>query len=372
MPRHLKLIVAICCLSLLSSAQAQETRTLIELSTAEGSWQGASLSHDDDTCTLLQVDGSIVRVSLANVMGFRQISPRYRPLSVDALKQQLRREFDDLHVDSAGNSIVVAPAGMARDLAELHHDTWGVYQDYFRRRDFDVSRNEMPFVTIVYPTFDEFALVAQSQGVRVSDTMKGYYHALTNRIIMFVPPEEPDTEVSTTLPLSAGAYASIDDVDLMQTLAHEAVHQFGFNTGLHRRIGDNPRWIVEGLAMQFEGDAGLASNSSSRQQRMNRDRFVWYVQAMLPQQEPELLALLISGDELFMQEPLDGYSVAWALTFYLMETQREDFVEYMQALAEVPPDSDLTGPQAIAAFEEAFGDLEDVNDSFRRFMQSLN
>jgi hypothetical protein len=366
------LSVAALILALMAEMGQADTPTLVELTTADGVFQGASLWHDADACALLQLDGSIVRVPLADVAAFRQVSPRYRPSSVDQLKQQLRREFEHMNVESAGHSIVVAPDGMSRDLAELHHDTWSVYQDYFRRRDFDVSRNEMPFVTVVYPTFEEFALVAQSQNVRVSDTMKGYYHALTNRIIMFVPPEEPESEVSAALPFSETAFASIEDVDLLQTLAHEAVHQFAFNTGLHRRIGDNQRWIVEGLAMQFEGDTGLASNSSSRQQRMNRERYVWYVQSMLPRQEPELLASLISSDELFWQQPVDGYSAAWALTFFLMETQRADFVAYLQAQASLPPEQDLNGPQAIASFEEAFGDLEEVNDSFRRFMHSLN
>ncbi len=366
------MIVALCGIALLPNVGLAETPSLVELSTSEQAYRGTSIWHNSDVCALLQLDGSIVQVSLSDVTAFRQVSPRFRPMSTSELVRQLRAEFRSLQVESAGNSIVVAPSGMSRDLAELHHETWSVYQDYFRRRDFDVSRTEMPFVTVVYPTFDEFAIVAESQGVPVSSTMKGYYHAASNRILMFVPPEVSQLSEPTSLQFSTSSYASIEDVDLLQTLAHEAVHQFGFNTGLHRRIGDNSRWIVEGLAMQFEGDAGLASNSSTRQQRMNRDRFVWYMQSMFARQDPELLGALVSGDELFLQDPVDAYSLAWALTFFLIETQRADFVDYLQEQAALPPEQSLEGSVAVERFEAAFGDLDSVNESFRRFTQSLN
>lgn len=348
------------------------TPTLVELTLGDDVHQGTSLWHNDDVCVLQRLDGSLVNVSLVDVTAFRQVSPRYRPMSVTELRRELRQEFRHLQVEAAGNSIVVAPSGMARDLAELHHDTWSVYQDYFRRRDFDVSRTEMPFVTVVYPTVEEFVEVAELHRVPVSPTMKGYYHAISNRIIMFVPPAVTLSTEPEGLQLTDGVHANIDDVDLLQTLAHEAVHQFGFNTGLHRRVGDNPRWVVEGLAMQFEGEAGLASNTSTRQQRMNRDRFVWYVQGVLPQQSPELLASLLTGDEFFYVAVHDAYAMSWALSFFLMETKRAQFVEYLQTQGSVPLDQRLDGPHAIDAFEDAFGDLDNVNDSLVRFMRSLN
>lgn len=346
--------------------------TLVELMLGETAYQGTSLWHDDHICALMRTDGSIVHVPLSDVTSFRQVSPRFRSMGTAELQARLRREFGTLQVESAGNSIVVAPSGMARQLAELHHDTWSVYQDYFRRRGFDVSRTEMPFVTVVYPTFAEFAQVSEEHRVPVSPTLKGYYHAMSNRIIMYVPSEVSQSTGPTELLVSEDAYASIDDVGLMQTLAHEAVHQFGFNTGLHRRIGSNPRWIVEGLAMQFEGESGLASNSSTQQQRMNRDRFVRFTQGVMPQQSPQLISALLTGDALFEQAPLDAYALSWALTFYLIETQRADFVEYMQVVAALPPDERWSGTEAIGLFEDSFGDLADVNSSFVRFMQSLN
>jgi hypothetical protein len=365
-------LAAAVCLLVLPTVAPAETPTLVELSTSERAYLGTSLWHDSDQCALLQQDGSIVRLMLSDVESFRQISPRFRPMTANQLVRELRKEFRNLQVDSSGNSIVVAPNGMARELAELHHDTWGVYQDYFRRRDFDVSRSEMPFVTVVYPTFDEFSTVAETHGVQVSSTMKGYYHALSNRIVMFVPPDVASSSDSSGLHVPQTAFASIDEVDLLQTLAHEAVHQFGFNTGLHRRIGDNPRWVVEGLAMQFEGEAGLASNTATQQQRMNRDRFVWYMQSMSRRQTPELLQALITGDELFVEDAVGAYSLAWGLTFFLMETQREDFVDYLSEQAALAPEQSLDGPAAIERFEDAFGRIESVNASFLRFMNSLD
>src|SRR5262245_20690259 len=37
------------------------------------------------------------------------------------------------------------------------------------------------------------------------------------------------------------------EAGLKDTMIHEATHQVAFNTGLHSRLGCNPKWVVEGL-----------------------------------------------------------------------------------------------------------------------------
>src|SRR5690606_26419230 len=62
------------------------------------------------------------------------------------------------------------------------------------------------------------------------------------------------------------------------TLIHEATHQLAFNLGLHSRLGETPRWVVEGLAMLFEEDSRRDDTlGQSTAMRVNRSRYIWFM-----------------------------------------------------------------------------------------------
>src|SRR5436190_8860041 len=65
---------------------------------------------------------------------------------------------------------------------------------------------------------------------------------------------------------------------LKDTMIHEATHQVAFNTGLHSRIGENPRWVVEGLATVFEapGVRNSGGGNGPARTRINHERFMTF------------------------------------------------------------------------------------------------
>ena len=57
-----------------------------------------------------------------------------------------------------------------------------------------------------------------------------------------------------------------------ETLRHEAAHQSAFNSGVHSRLTNTPKWISEGIGQMFE-PPGMA-NTRRRvplAERVNRD-----------------------------------------------------------------------------------------------------
>jgi hypothetical protein len=102
---------------------------------------------------------------------------------------------------------------------------------YFAARGFAIREPEFPLVAVVFPDREKFAEYCRSEKVNPAAGLMGYYLQSSNRVALY------DT-------------ASTGDLD--GTIIHEAVHQVAFNLGLHRRIGDNPLWVVEGLATTFE------------------------------------------------------------------------------------------------------------------------
>ena len=71
---------------------------------------------------------------------------------------------------------------------------------------------------------------------------------------------------------------------------------------------------------------------------------------------------LVSQRELFHGKKVDlnvVYAEAWALVYYLQREHREDFASYVGRLAARRPGQAVDPPGELAAFEAAFGPLDD-------------
>ncbi|MEX2288033.1 MAG: DUF1570 domain-containing protein [Planctomycetaceae bacterium] len=161
--------------------------------------------------------------------------------------------------------------------------------------------------------------------------------------------------------------------NLEDTIVHETTHQVAFNTGLHSRIADNPRWVVEGIATVFESPGVRDAGGTTPQMRINRERFVWFGNFDKTRRKPKTLANFVSSDELFNTAPLDAYSQAWALTFFLIETRSAEYSRYMKVLRNHDPMKPYTPNERLSDFKHAFGNELDLLDAqLQRFIERLN
>jgi hypothetical protein len=140
---------------------------------------------------------------------------------------------------------------------------------------------------------------------------------------------------------------------------------------LHTRVGDNPRWVVEGLAMIFERNAaGGGERHGSERQRVNEERYEWFMQRtranVLPVKD------FIAADRPFGTATLDAYAESWALAFYLAERRPADYTKYLRDIQEHDPLADYTPDERVADFQTAFGkDLDWLQVEWLRFMDGL-
>ncbi|MBL8848708.1 MAG: DUF1570 domain-containing protein, partial [Planctomycetaceae bacterium] len=171
--------------------------------------------------------------------------------------------------------------------------------------------------------------------------------------------------------LQAFASTGTIDANFRDTLVHEATHQLGFNMGLHARIGDNPRWVVEGLAMIFERSAiGTSDRHGSERERVNDERYQWFMQRGRTELVP--IKQFLASDRPFGANTLNAYSEAWALAFYLSERRPGDFSKYLQSIQQHDPLTDYTADQRVADFQKAFGsDIDWLQVEWLRFMDEL-
>ncbi len=131
---------------------------------------------------------------------------------------------------------------------------------------------------------------------------------------------------------------------------HEALHQVAFNTGIHQRWSPPPRWVAEGLGTLFEAPGIWQSRNYPRaEDRINRMRLADY-HANQKNRAPDRLAQLLSSDRPFEISPIAAYAEAWALTYYLVETQPREYARYLALTASRSPFTDIQANNGCKIF----------------------
>lgn len=333
---------------------------MLELKLDGRAVEGTPLGWDDKEVRLLGRDGRLWTFAPDKARDFRKTADRFRPYSVSELRAGLLREMGgDFEVTGTGHYLVVHPRG-TRDLwAARFEDLYRSMVHYFSVRGFRMSEPAFPLVAVVCRDQAEFARYAAREGVAPGGGVLGYYSSETNRIALF------DT--------GAGKSGAADWRQNAATVIHEATHQTAFNTGVHSRYAPPPAWLAEGLATMFEAPGVHDARSHPAQSdRVNRGRLDQFRKSVAPAHQPKLLENLVASDEVFRRAPGAAYAEAWALTFFLVETEPGKFAAYLAKTAARPAFSDYPAAQRTADFTAVFGaDWRMLEARFLRFIAAV-
>jgi hypothetical protein len=83
---------------------------------------------------------------------------------------------------------------------------------------------------------------------------------------------------------------------------------------------------------------------------------------------------MVVDDQVFREAEgaVDAYARAWAVTFFLMQTRREAFVDYLRTIARKEPLADDSAEERLRDFTEAFGAAPAaLEEPLLRFMSRL-
>jgi hypothetical protein len=157
------------------------------------------------------------------------------------------------------------------------------------------------------------------------------------------------------------------------TIIHEATHQTAYNVGIHKRFTAAPRWMVEGLATMFEArGVWNAQYDHTVSDRVNRGRLLDFRDYAATRRQPGAIAALLSTDDAFRSDTGGAYAEAWALSFYLCETQPRLYAAYLAKTANRPLFSDYLPAERIADFQDIFGsEMKMFEKKFLRFMEEV-
>ena len=268
-----------------------------------------------------------------------------------ALRTELGPEFDTFstaHYITAYNGTGTHARNVTALMETLHRS----FFTYWGNARVDVSPPEYPLVALVFRDRSSYLEYASEDVGPQSENLIGYYHLDTNRMVTY---DVPNFERNVA------------------TIIHEATHQLAYNCGLQNRLGDNPMWVSEGLAMYFEAPDRRQPGrwrSIGRVNAVNLARFWKY----FPKRPAGSLQSLILDDGRFQSADtaMDAYGEAWALTYFLIRTRQREYLQYLEDLAAGETLRTATAAERKQAFEAAMGEsVEEVDRQFIAYMRKV-
>ncbi|MFO0919394.1 MAG: DUF1570 domain-containing protein [Planctomycetaceae bacterium] len=351
------LLITLACLGFSAGLVAAPPNKYVDVRIEGKSHIGTVTAHTDTDFWLLERDGRLNVFPTADVSDYQPLPGRMRPFTAAELRSQLILEFGhDYEVTGSTHYLVADANGQSEQYASLFEELYRHTFVYFSARGFHIHEPEFPMIAIVFPDQEAFSEYCMEEKVNPQPGLVGYYMPSSNRVALYD---------STS---SGRSETAVDS-----TIIHEAVHQAAFNLGLHRRIGETPLWVVEGLAMTFESEnfrnpvPGMSPAS-----RINPERYARFQNLMSQRKQTKSLEDLIKDDQLFKTATLDAYARSWALTFYLLQTRESQYSQYLKLINARPLLSPYPPEARLADFRKIFGkDLNQLELQLVRYMNEL-
>lgn len=260
--------------------------------------------------------------------------------------------------------------------ANLYERMYNGMRRFWSEKGIDVHEPRFPMVALIFSTQEEYLNYAKRDFAGAEGTY-GYYEMMANRLATFdltgiegmipagvrIQREELITEI----------FSRPQAERQVATILHEASHQIAFNTGVQKRLGDNPLWVSEGMATFFESPDFSKAGGWGGTGKVNR--FQLNNLRRLASQRPEdsLLRLIVRDEVLRNGDTSQAaYAESWGWTFFLIKRRPKQYVEYLELLESRPPGQPSDAKQRLADFKKCFGDdLDKLNREFVRFIGSL-
>ena len=312
----------------------------------------AILRAADGGMLLLADDGQIWTVQPERIVSRESDDKPLQPITNEEAGQRLLAELPaGFQIHQTAHYVIChnTTDTYARWVGGLFEKAYTGFYSFWKNKGLELPEPSLPMIAIVFSDQETFAKIARPELGDLVDSVIGYYNQQTNRMLTFYL-ANPERRVAT--------------------LVHEAVHQLSYNSGLQKRMADNPYWVSEGMAIFFE-----TTDSSARGWRnigginqVNLARFRSY----LRDRPADSLTTLIRDDARFRNpaEATAAYGEAWALNYFLIRTRDKEYIAYLKQLAEGSVMQDVDPRKRVQAFQDAMGvDLETLDKEFLLYMR---
>lgn len=312
--------------------------------------------------------GELFNVTPDRLQSKEELEGTFAYFDAEELAEHLREELGgNLEVVTTPHYVIVTTGSeeYAEWVGKLFERLLRGFLGYWRRAGLELEEPAGPLPAIVFGTQREFAEFAtRDAGPQLADKA-GYFSIRTNRIALFdFAGGATGNEINRR---AAAAPANVS------TIVHEATHQIAYACGLHVRYADTPMWLAEGLAMYCETPDLHTGSGWGTIGRLSPGRLRRYRTFTDAGRGDDSLVTLVSSEDRFRDagQIVAAYDESWALTYFLIRSHRDEYVEYLRTISEKPRLTWNSKKERLAEFEAAFGDMGDVEQEFSAYVRRM-
>jgi len=353
MPRLVSLLLSVAAVA--SPAHAVETVTFRD-GESERTVVGQVLVDAQDGGVMIETDaGRIWTIYPDKLIDRKSDDTEFHPINADEMERRLKEELPEGFKVFRTNHYIIgynSSEKYARRVGALYEQLYRGFYTYWKNQRWKLPEPKFPLVSLVLKDREDFVKFAGAEIGDTAQTVIGYYHLGTNRMMTY---NVPNFERNSA------------------TIIHEATHQLCYNGEMQRRYADNPMWVSEGLATYFETPDRRNPRKwrgIGRVNQVNLARWKKY----LPNRPSESLATLLSDDMRYRNSATAeaAYAEGWALTYYLIKTKRKEYVAYLKTLSQGKLAAERTKQERIEMFQKAFGmSIVDIDKAFVTYMRRV-
>jgi hypothetical protein len=377
--RSLFFCASIATLLIAQSATAVELVTVRQAGVTRILKGKVLVEAEDGGVLLLTQDGKLWPLHKEEIQARKSDDKLFQPLTKAEYNKQLLSMLPQgfkIHQTKHYSICYNTSTGYAQWVGALYERLYSAFYVYWPSKGAELKEPDFPLAAVVFDTRANYEQYARGELGASTSTIMGFYSLHTNMVTMydltgheelrFVGDRNSQARISQVLS-QPNAERNV------ATIVHEATHQLAFNSGLQERFTDTPFWVSEGLAVFFETpdlDNAKGWRKIGAVNRYNLINFRKYLRT----REPGALTKLLSDDKRFRDPAAmaDAYSEAWALNYYLINTQAEAYSKYLKLLSEQTP----LVMQEPAARQEQFlkvigRTLEELEADLLRYMRTV-
>lgn len=336
---------------------------------------------DGGRLLLLTEDGQLWELEEDAIVSSSPSDIPFTPLTSDQIYEQFQQQLPGgFQVYKTRHYVLIYNTSEVyiKWVAELFEHLYRGFYNYWRSKGFRISEPRFPLVAVVFSNRPSYLAYAEREIGKSAEAMIGYYNLKTNRMVTY-----DMTGVDGVVPRGTRIASPVVIQHILSqpqaertvaTIIHEAVHQLAYNSGLQVRLGDNPLWLSEGIAMFFETPDANNPKGWGAIGKVNPHNMRLFAQ-YIPQRPADSLLTLISQDQRLRsaETSSQAYPESWALTYYLMILKNKQFVAYLKELAARPPLSgESSQRERIELFKKHFGaDLAELDKDLINFYRRM-
>jgi len=302
--------------------------------------EGQPLLWNSREMFLLGRDGMLYTFDPRAARNSLRTANRFVPYDSGEMRMRLRAEFGKSYrIGATQHFVVVHPDGAWNKWPEHLESLFRRFVQAVRVRGFTIHEPPALLAAVIFRNQADYFAYAASQGTEVQPGLLGHYDPESNRIFLFD---------------ATGAAAGGDWEGNRSTLVHEAVHQTAYNIGVHRRFAEQPRWLVEGLAMVFESPQAWNGSAGDAGGRVHAGRLADF-RAREAERPADWALRLVASDQGFQTDAQAAYAEAWALSFYLSERRPHNYARLLRRAADREAFATYKSAQRVNDFTAEMG-----------------